>query len=156
MKKSLILLSILLSSCSTYQEVPAIMEPIDRTIMVEGNKNDLFVKANNWMVEIFTSSKSVIQFSDKEAGVVTGRYLFKDFGSATVMGEIVDFGEIYALIKIQIKDGATKITIDAEDFTEIHSKANENSRYTKEKAMQEINVLMDNYEHYLKTTDISF
>lgn len=132
------------------------MEPIDRTIMIEGSKNDLFVKANNWMVEIFSSSKSVIQFSDKEAGIVIGRYLFKDFGATTVMGKIVDFGEIYAIIKLQVKDGTTKITIDAEDFTEIHSKANENYRYTKEKAVQEINALMDNYEHYLKTTDNSF
>jgi len=132
------------------------MEPIDRTINVEGSQNNLFVKANNWMVEIFNSSKSVIQFSYKEAGVVTGRYLFKDFGSATVMGEIVDYGEIYAIIKIQVKDGASKITIDADDFTEIHSKANENYRYTKEKAIQEIKSLIDNYEHYLKTTDNSF
>ena len=108
------------------------------------------------MVEIFTSAKSVIQFSDKEAGVVSGRYLFKDFGSKNVMGEIVDFGEIYAIIKLQVKDGVSKITIDAEGFTEIHSKANENYRYTKEKAIQEINTLMDNYEHYLKTTDNSF
>lgn len=132
------------------------MEPIDKTIVVEGSKNELFVKANNWMVEIFTNSKSVIQFSDKEAGVVIGRYLFKDFGTKTVMGKIVDFGEIFAIIKLQVKDGATKITIDTDDFIEIHSKANENYRYTKEKAVQEIYTLMDNYEHYLKTTDNSF
>ncbi|NKI28187.1 DUF4468 domain-containing protein [Arenibacter sp. 6A1] len=156
MKKYVILLSILLSSCYTYERIPITMEPIDRTIMVDGTKNDLFVKANNWMVEIFTSPKSVIQFSDKEAGVVTGRYLFKDFGSTVVMGEVVDFGQIYAIIKLNVKDGATKITIDAENFTEVHSKTNESYRYTKEKAVQEIHVLMDNYEQYLKTTDISF
>ncbi|WP_026810521.1 DUF4468 domain-containing protein [Arenibacter latericius] len=156
MKKYVILLGILLSSCYTYERVPITMEPFDRTIMVEGIKNDLFVKANNWMVEIFTSPKSVIQFSDKEAGVVTGRYLFKDFGSTIVMGEVVDFGQIYAIIKLNVKDGATKITIDAGNFTEIHSKTNESYRYTKAKAVQEIQVLMDNYEQYLKTTDISF
>ncbi|SHJ67275.1 protein of unknown function [Arenibacter nanhaiticus] len=156
MKKYVILLSILLSSCYTYERVPITMEPIDRTIMVEGTKSDLFVKANNWMVEIFTSPKSVIQFSDKEAGVVTGRYLFKDFGSTVVMGEVVDFGQIYAIIKLNVKDGASKITIDAENFIELHSKTNESYRYTKEKAVQEIQVLMDNYEQYLKTTDISF
>jgi len=132
------------------------MESISEKYKIEGSKNDLFVKANNWMVEIFKDSKSVIQFSDKEAGVVTGRYLFKDFGNKYVLGERVDFGQIYAIIKLQVKDGATKITIDAEDFTEIHSEANKDYRYTKEKANQEIKSIMNKYKEYLKTEDNSF
>jgi tRNA threonylcarbamoyladenosine modification (KEOPS) complex Pcc1 subunit len=156
MKKAIILFCILFTSCSTYEKVPANMESISEKYKIEGSKNDLFVKANNWMVEIFKDSKSVIQFSDKEAGVVTGRYLFKDFGNKYVLGERVDFGQIYAIIKLQVKDGATKITIDAEDFTEIHSEANKDYRYTKEKANQEIKSIMNKYKEYLKTEDNSF
>ncbi len=39
------------------------------------NQDQLYVQANLWLVKIFTDSKSIIQFSDKEAGVIAGKYL---------------------------------------------------------------------------------
>ena len=154
-KLPVFVLLMLLTSCNvTY--VPVTMEAIERTIQVDGSKDELYVKANNWMAETFVSSKSVIQFTDKEAGVVTGRYLFKDFGGVNLYSGYQDFGEIYAIIKIQVKDNASKITIDAEDFTEVQSSLNKEYRYTKEKAIEQINGLMDSYEKYLNSKDDNF
>ena len=74
MKKIFLLLfaSNLLYSCATVQLES--IEPMSSEIQSERSQQDLYVSANNWMVETFTNAKSVIQFSDKEAGVVTGKY----------------------------------------------------------------------------------
>jgi hypothetical protein len=46
----------------------------DRSIEVpDKSKNVLFVLANLWLVDNFESAKSVIQYSDKEAGVIAGK-----------------------------------------------------------------------------------
>ncbi|UGU17719.1 DUF4468 domain-containing protein [Sinomicrobium kalidii] len=158
MKKQLLILFIIANvfgACSV-KYIPVTMEPVEKTFEIDGSKEDLYVKANNWMAETFVSSKSVIQFADKEAGIVTGRYLFKDFGGVNLYSGYKDFGEIYAIIKIQVKDNASKITIDAEDFTEVQSSLNESYRFTKEKAIQKINDLITSYESYLRNTDSSF
>jgi hypothetical protein len=38
-------------------------------------KNDLFVMANSWMVKTFNSPQDVIQYNDKEAGIIKGKFL---------------------------------------------------------------------------------
>lgn len=40
-------------------------------------KDQLYIASNTWMVDIFRSAESVIQFSDKEDGVVMGKYVSK-------------------------------------------------------------------------------
>lgn len=131
--------------------VPVSMEPIERTFQVEGSKDELYVKANNWMAETFISSKDVIQFTDKESGTVTGKCVLKNFQSFNALtSSWQTTGGLNAIIKIQVRDNASKITIDAQDFQEVHSSLNEGYRYTKEKAVEQINGLLDSYEAYLK------
>ncbi|MDR1288270.1 MAG: DUF4468 domain-containing protein [Treponema sp.] len=38
---------------------------------------DLYTHINLWFVDAFNSSESVIEFSDKESGVIKGKYLFR-------------------------------------------------------------------------------
>ena len=149
-----IIMVLFLASCgitSNVTYVPAIMEPIERTFQVNGSKEELYVKANNWMAETFISSKDVIQFTDKESGTVTGKCILKNFQSFNAYtSSWQSTGNLNAIIKIQVRDNASKITIDAEDFQEVHSSFNEGYRYTKDKAVEQINALLDSYEEYLK------
>jgi hypothetical protein len=97
--------------------------PISDVIKVEGkDKNQLYIDSNNWMVKAFNNAKSVIQFSDKENGVVTGKYLLSTNGMEG--DKIVQVpAEIYAIINIQVKDNAAKITITPSSFKR-HSNMN--------------------------------
>lgn len=154
---SLILLFGLFSfqSCGTFQGTPVSMEPIEHHFEVDKSKDDLYVSANNWMAETFNSAKSVIQFTDKEAGVVTGKYLLKPgYRYSNYQYYETEEGSVYAIIKIQVKKGATKITVNPDDFTEITSDMlNEKYKYSKEKATEQINALIESYETYIKNDD---
>lgn len=77
------------------------------------DKNRLFVRANSWAVDAFVSAESVIEFSDKEAGIVKGKY-------ATSFS-IYSFIFVYTYnarttLTIEVKDGAARITI-ADPYT---------------------------------------
>jgi len=107
--KKLIILSLILVSCATYQKV-SYSEPFQKVYGdLPGDKNQLFVKANEWMVKTFNSAESVIEYSDKEAGALMGKYLmFNDvnigyFGNTDI--------KIYAIIDIRIKDNRAMLSI---------------------------------------------
>lgn len=151
-------------SCGTYK--PVMIEPISEEFQVEKSKEELYVSANNWMAENFISSKSVIQFSDKEAGVVTGRYLlFQGYDYYNYSFHPSEKGSVYAIIKIQVKDGASKITIKPETYQQlernsptedaIYGKSKKNNYYPKQKAIEDINNLIQTYGNYIKNDNSS-
>ncbi len=72
------------------------------------SKKDNYILSNEWMVESFNNAKSVIQFSDKEAGIVKGKYnLYSGYDN---IGYKVD--EVSAIITLRAKDSVVKIEID--------------------------------------------
>lgn len=75
MKKFLLLLLIVfIHSCGIYTPKYYDAEPKSFELEIKENKKHLFVKSNNWMVQYFNSPESVIQYSDKEYGVINGKY----------------------------------------------------------------------------------
>ena len=74
MKKIIFLLSIfILSSCSiTMIQTSNQLDERHPNL----SKDQIFVEANLWMIDIFNDAESVIQYSDKEAGVLKGRYVW--------------------------------------------------------------------------------
>ena len=143
----------LLISCATY--TPVQIDPVEYSFEVPKEKDDIFISANNWMVENFIDAKSVIQFSDKEAGVVTGKYLLQ----TSVISEM-ESTDIFAVIKIQVKDGASRITIIPERFYEIknptsppdhvYGNAEQPRTYGELQATSQISNLIASYEQYVK------
>lgn len=112
MKKYLILLIsvILFASCTPMTMItsPVIIEEKSPSM----NKNDLFVTANLWMIDVFNDAKSVIQFSDKEAGVLKGRYVwFYRSG-----GQYIPEYEFTATITIYVKDNNIRLEIQSEPY----------------------------------------
>ena len=80
----IILCTLILNGCASIKEgfTPPIAfqagpdsKKMSITIAVDGDKKDLFTDLNIWVIQNFQSAKTVIQYSDKEAGVISGRYL---------------------------------------------------------------------------------
>ena len=155
MKKLLLLLcvAITIQSCATY--TPVSMEPISQSFVIDKEKDEIFVSANNWMVENFNNAKSVIQYTDKEAGIVTGRYLLKPLYEFEGYSLVESTDGIFAVIKIQVKDGASKITITPEDFEAVTGPSvNEKLKYSKQIAEAQVKDLITSYGNYV-TNDTS-
>ena len=148
MRKLLLLpvLTILIMSLHSCAVVTTESKPVSRVVNVEdATKSDLYVRANNWMVGAFNNAESVIQFTDKESGTITGKYLL---GTITQASQYAGATRAFAIIQIQVKDGASKITITPDSFK--YAKGNPYTLYTSEKAQEDINALMTSFEHAIK------
>jgi hypothetical protein len=65
-------------SCTTTDPALTNSTTFSEIIDVGGlSASDLYTRINLWFVDAFNSSESVIDFSDKEAGVIKGKYLFR-------------------------------------------------------------------------------
>ena len=134
MKKTIILfIIILLQSCGTTQTFKA--TDLTKIVILEDlnkSQNDLYITANEWMIDYFVNAEGVLQFSDKENGTLIGKYLISgNYG--TVLGTYVDT-RIYGKITILLKENRAKISIAPE--TDITT-----STYT---AIQEIRANINN------------
>jgi hypothetical protein len=83
-----VLLSAFLYACGTMMgaKAPEEARRFEKVIDVPGfSKSDLYVKANAWFVETFNSAESVIEFQDKEAGKIMGKYVFSYYEVFAIM-----------------------------------------------------------------------
>ena len=137
-----ILALFLFSSCASFQMITT--PKAGDIIEFKGTKEELYLKANAWMVKSFSNSKSVIQFQDKEAGKIMGKYLMKSLATDN---------EIYSLITISVKDNATKIDIEPmgnwRSSTNCSGGSEKIFAYTSEQAQSDIKVLLDSYRKYM-------
>lgn len=122
---------------------------------LDATKNDLFVRANDWMVSTFSDATSVIEYSDKEAGTIIGKYLLSGVVKVGAYGSSVDT-RVYAKIDIRVKDNKAKVTIsplgdwtyDPSGFT-IY-------KYSKEQAKIDMNALAESLRIRLIKQDDDF
>lgn len=141
-------------SCGGFKTISVDIDPITKTFSHDGAQNELYVRANNWMVENFVSAKSVIQFTDKESGTVSGRFLMHDNSRKSTNGATILNDEIYAIIKVVVKDNGSKITIIPESFIDWENpNINKKYRYTREKAAVQMETLISSFDTYMKKVD---
>lgn len=94
----------LLSGCATTSTENVVDE---MSIVVEiPNKtaDELFVLANSWAVDTFNSAEAVIEFSDKDAGIIKGTFSHSISGFNTYMTETT--------ITVEVREGRARITFD--------------------------------------------
>lgn len=65
-------------------------------------KNELYIAANTWFVENFTSAENVIEFQDKESGKIAGKYTFSYL-------EGVYYQRVKQTVNIDIKEEKLRI-----------------------------------------------
>jgi PBP1b-binding outer membrane lipoprotein LpoB len=154
MKKSVLLLSIVVLSGCMAPKLVSMSETSNELIVdVEGSKNNLYLRANEWMVDTFNNPESVIQFQDKDEGAIMGKYLLFSNKSTGIYG--IESGvEIFATIKILVKDNATKISIEPLTKTWYYDSSGISVyKYSPENAQDDINKLMASYSDYMKAKE---
>ena len=90
-------------------------------------KLDLYIKANDWMVDTFNSPESVIEFTDKESGTILGKYLAYGAESTDYTVDTRTF----AKIDVRVKEDAAKIEISLLNDVRTYNKAQEDEIHKK-------------------------
>lgn len=113
MKKiSILFLILVLSSCTGMMGITgpdATVSALSYSNVTEFpdiDKNTLYVESNKWAVDAFNDAESVVQFQDKESGVIKGKY------SSTFKNGIYNYST-RTTFEIAVKDN--KIKIDFKD-----------------------------------------
>ena len=142
----LVVFTLLLASCTTIK--PSEVKGVTKVVEVSGaSKDELFVKASSWLVDAFNSAKSVIQFSDKEAGVIKGKYRI-------TFPQFLETGECEATFTVECKDGKCRLIIDdpynfrADDI--YSTRITNMTKEGYESVTSDINALCLSFEKYLK------
>lgn len=103
-----ILLLVIASGCATMMGAKATpeMRTYERIIEIPGQtKDQIYIRANSWFVETFNSAESVIEFQDKEAGKIMGKYVFS-------YAEGVYTYSVKQTVDISIKDDKVRVIIN--------------------------------------------
>ena len=111
LKRVLLVLLISINySCMSVKTLTYEGEPLTETIELNSSKNSNYVKANEWMVETFGNAESVIQFVDKEAGIIKGKYMMYQGQTGSQYSPSTQ--SYFAMITIRVKDKAARIEVD--------------------------------------------
>lgn len=163
---SMLTYGLLISCYSTKVLSIKFPEPIIKTYNIAGTKDELFLKANLWMVATFKDPRSIIQYSDKTEGIITGKYLLKyiPFTSSHKVEEYSSPTEqnIFALIEIRLKDGKAYISIKPNDLDYYQAyypggkPINTIGGYTKEIALADIEALYESFSKSIQSPDVNF
>ena len=168
MKKLILLFAILattLTSCvGTYKTFESTIPPMQESVELETSKNINYINANEWMVETFSSAESVIEFSDKEAGIVKGRYVLSPERSSS--GVHVGYG-IYsgafvvkatkAIITVRVKDSFARIEIQPTtkaNYQTLNGKVS--NGYTSAQYALDVENLINNFKERMKIVTNDF
>jgi hypothetical protein len=108
---------------------------------LNSSQDDLFQKANEWIVGILKDAKSVIQLADKNKGVILGKYLLNSHN------------EVYATIDIRVKDDRARLAVTPNDYFYYETKK---LSYTKKDAIKDMNRLAQSFYEKIKSEKIDF
>ena len=157
MKKLFVFAFLTMNSCISYQTVTFTEEEYFVKVFdnLEDNKDELFIKANDWMITIFKDATSVIEYSDKEAGALIGKYLLGGEVHNGVYGVSIET-RIYAKIDVRVKDSRARISIQPLSSWQYDKSGMTIHNYSKEKANEDMNKLAESLQKHLKSEQIDF
>lgn len=118
-----------------------------------GTKDELYLKANRWMVSAFNNAESVIQHNDKQEGAIIGKYLMSGTISSGYMGVVTDT-RVYAIVEIRLKDNKAKIDIKPQGSWRYGEMTVYD--YSKEQAIRDMNQLANSFHDALLKPESDF
>jgi len=155
MKKSikvsaLFLIITVFMSCGSSRVAIATPDIEIKNIENKSDKNSNFIKANEWMVQSFNNAESVIQFKDKDAGIVKGKYAIKE-GYTSTSAYVMSTPTYFSIITLRVKDNAARIEISAPSgmYTQKDIYGGEMG-FTKEMFIIEAKKIIQKFEVYMK------
>ena len=118
MKYTIVLLaslSIILTSCGSSRGVKNEINPFDIKFDRAGHflksESQIYTLANMWAVKRFNSAEAVIEYQDKEAGVMMGKYI-----------STVGLNKYKILVTVKIKGSDCQISFQIVDIISVRSK----------------------------------
>jgi hypothetical protein len=120
----------------------------EKSIILDTKHNSNYIKANEWMVNTFNDPQSIIQFKDKEAGVVKGKYIMYAGQAATQY--TLSIKPYYAIITIRVKDNASKIEISPADEFVVVDYMGKKVGFTPEMFINSATALSESFEIHMK------
>ena len=137
---SLILPLILLLSCAAYKDVSA--PKVSELINVNGTKDQLFLKSNEWAIRAFANPQCEIQYNDKNDGKIIGKFLMNTKNDPFYLSDV------FSVITITVTNRAAQIEIDP-----IPWKFSRISLYTSiykpETAQKDMRKLVDSFKAFI-------
>ena len=153
----LIPLTIVFTSCMTTYKTIQFSEPYVKVYdNLNGNKTQLFIKANEWMVKMFKDASSVIQFTDKEEGTIIGKYLLHGELRNSGMYNITTDTRVYAKIDIRVKDNKARISIEPIGTWQYDPSGFTIYNYSQEDAQKDMDALVEDLVNFLKSDNVNF
>lgn len=119
-----------------------------------GTKDQLFLKANTWMISTFKSAESVIQHSDKQEGAIIGKYLMSGLVQGSQYGTADS--RVYAIIDIRVKDNKARIEIKPQGQWNYDSSGMTIYDYSKGQAIGDMKNLAKSFHEALLKGDVKF
>ncbi len=123
-----------------------------KDVITTGSKEQNFVKANEWFVIMFVNSKNVNRYSDKEAGLIKGKFtLFseKTWVPASKNSYAVKSGIIDAVITIRVKEDKARLEIEVMEPFYTTKYGNIEYGHTPDEVNAEINKLVSSFVSYM-------
>ena len=154
MKKVLISIAIIsLLSCGTLQSPETIDPiPVQKIFETTKSKDELYTLSNSWMVDNFVSAKNVIQYQDKDAGIITG----KGINNMNVggLGKI----DVKFTITIEVKKEKARLTLKDMKFADTGDAFSDAilpqwHDVAQEKFEEWARLLFQDYEEYIEETN---
>ena len=90
-------------ACATTKGVVTVPEQYSEIVDILGKKSEIYTKANLAFVDLFRNAESVIEFSDKEAGILKGKYYSNNINFG------LSYYDVYSIIEVSVKDGKYRI-----------------------------------------------
>lgn len=78
------------------------------------NKEELYNKCMELMATAYKDAKEVIQNKDKDSGLIFGKGIFVEDIYGSLFGNVVGYRECKHTIKVEVRDGRFKVTINVE------------------------------------------
>lgn len=106
-------LLVLLAGCQTMEAIPDSENTYAQVYEFPGmHKSDIYTIANDWMVSTFRSAEAVIEYADKDEGIVTGKCI-----ASVPVGGILP-ASIRFKLTINVKEEKVRVKMDSMKFAE--------------------------------------
>lgn len=152
---SLSILIVSLSGCIAYKSYSS--EPsVEVFENLIGKQDDLYIKANEWMVSTFNDAESVIQFADKEEGTIIGKYLIG--GSLVAASQYTSAADlrVYAIVDVRVKDSKARISVTPSEWKSYDESMYPRYAVTPAKIKAESELLINEFIKHMRGVDIDF
>lgn len=139
--------SLALASCVSSGSIPAATTEIIKVIATDKTAGEAFDLSILWINANFNSSKSVIQYSDKQSGKIVGK--------ASMASGLGGFGQVNFDLTIESRDNRVRLTANATSFEYDRQRIGINQKIFDQFSF-DIDSMSANYERYISSHSSDF